>query len=256
MVAEHKESIVDVINPDGSSAAVLVCEHASAFMPASFKYLGLPNELRQSHAVWDPGALGVARRLSAQLDATLVAGAVSRLIYDCNRPPDAADAMPSRVERIEVPGNAGLNAVDRKRRVQTYYEPFRATLADQIAAVPSPVIITIHSFTPVYAGQSRDVQIGILHDCDDRLASAMLDMAAEHTRLNAKRNQPYGPSDGVTHTLKEYGLAGGHPNVMIEIRNDLVQTETTQHQIADMLAEWLAEGCNKIGYQGVFLCRA
>jgi len=256
MIAKHKQSSVDVKNPNGSSVVVLVCEHASAFIPASFDYLGLPVDLRQSHAVWDPGALGVATRLSDRLDAILVAGAVSRLIYDCNRSPDAADAMPSQVERIAVPGNTGLSTVDQDRRVQTYYDPFRATLADQIAAVPTPVIVTIHSFTPVYDGQPRDVQIGILHDSDVRLANAMLDMSAEHTALTVQRNRPYGPEDGVTHTLKEHGIAGGHPNVMLEIRSDLIQTAATQHEIADMIAAWLASACDRIGQKGVVACRA
>ena len=91
-----------VKNTNGSSSIVIVCEHASSDIPASFNSLGVSQEARKSHAAWDPGALAVAIRLSEQLDAALIAGAVSRLVYDCNRPPDAPDAMPSKSEIFDI----------------------------------------------------------------------------------------------------------------------------------------------------------
>jgi predicted N-formylglutamate amidohydrolase len=102
------------------------------------------------------------------------------------------------------------------------------------------VIVTIHSFTPVYHGQHRAVEIGVLHDSDARLADAMLDIAGRHTPLNVLRNAPYGPQDGVTHTLKEHAIRSGHLNVMIEIRSDLIETQRQQTDMAAMLAGWIA----------------
>jgi len=83
-------------NPDGQSPVVLVCEHASHYIPAQFDGLGLSDDARHSHAAWDPGAMGVALLMAKQMDAALVASGVSRLVYDCNRPPTAIDAMPAR----------------------------------------------------------------------------------------------------------------------------------------------------------------
>lgn len=237
---------VEVINADGASSIVLVCEHASNHIPASFNHLGLPPEHRDSHAAWDPGALGVARALSDALDASLVAGRVSRLVYDCNRPPDAPDAMPARSEVIDVPGNAGLSSAQRARRTADYYAPFRAALAAQIARTAAPVLVTIHSFTPSYHGQLREVEIGILQDTDTRLADAMLSCVAQHTKANTQRNQPYGVTDGVTHTLKEHALPEGHLNVMLEIRNDLIKTAAAQTEMAGMIARWLQDALAKI----------
>lgn len=242
---DDEQDVVRLINASGSSSVVLVCEHASSFIPDHLENLGLKPEDRQSHAAWDPGALAVAKRLSDRLNAKLVASAISRLVYDCNRPPEAADAMPERSERIAVPGNVGLDAAARKERAATYYVPFRQAVVSAVNATASPILITVHSFTPTYDGQPRSVEIGVLHDDDTRLADAMLD-AAIASSLDARRNEPYGPQDGVTHTLKEHAVKAGHPNVMIEIRNDLITDEAQQHQIADCLGEWLDASLPKI----------
>lgn len=231
-------NIVCLINEEGTSPVILVCEHASSLIPDPFDNLGLKPDDRESHAAWDPGALAVAELLSARLNAKLVASKISRLVYDCNRPPEAADAMPERSERIVVPGNAGLTAAARAERTNTYYEPFRRAVASAISVTDKPVLVTIHSFTPVYNGEPRSVEIGILHDSDTRLADAMLD-AAGSSALNVQRNEPYGPHHGVTHTLKEHAIKDGHANVMIEIRNDLIADDAQQRHIADQLGAWL-----------------
>lgn len=238
---ENRDVVNDVVNiVPGSSGLLLVCEHASAYIPLVLNDLGLPAADRFSHAVWDPGALEVARGVAQIMDATLVASEISRLVYDCNRPPEAPDAMPHRSERIDVPGNAGLDAAVRAERVARYYLPFRQALAEAIADQSQPVIVTIHSFTPIYQGQQRSVEIGILHDSDTRLADVLLALGPQHTDLVTRRNAPYGPEDGVTHTLKEHAITAGFPNVMIEIRNDLIQTPEQQSAMARLLSGWLA----------------
>ncbi|MEX3316130.1 N-formylglutamate amidohydrolase [Sulfitobacter sp. PS-8MA] len=237
--SETVQEAVEVINAGAKAPVVLVCEHAARDIPSHFEGLGLDAAALESHVAWDPGALSVARQMSDELDAVLVAGRVSRLVYDCNRPPDAPGAMPAQSEIFAIPGNAELDDSARAARVTRYYEPFRATLAATIKRVDAPVIVTVHSFTPIYHGRPRAVEIGVLHDSDTRLADAMLATAEEHTDLKVLRNAPYGPQDGVTHTLKEHGLVHGHPHVMLEIRNDLIATEAEQQQMGAMISTWL-----------------
>ncbi|SFR60679.1 Predicted N-formylglutamate amidohydrolase [Yoonia tamlensis] len=247
---------VQIDNPTGRSAAVLVCEHASCNIPAALAGLGLSQDARQSHAAWDPGALAVAQRMSQRLDAVLVSSTVSRLVYDCNRPPSAPDAMPAKSEVFDVPGNVGLTQAARDARTNAYYLPFQTALAAQIAKMHAPIIVTIHSFTPVYHGQARAVEIGVLHDDDTRLADAMLETAAAHTSALVLRNDPYGPENGVTHTLREHALPGGHLNVMLEVRNDLIATPATQTAMGDMIAAWVADSVSQITDQGAVQCVA
>jgi len=235
--------VVEVSRRNGRSPVVLVCEHASPHIPAAFGGLGVSPKARESHVAWDPGAVAVAQAMSRALDATLVSSLVSRLVYDCNRPPHAPSAMPLRSEAYEVFGNHNLTDAEKHARVARYYTPFRDRLASEIARRTDPILVTIHSFTPVYSGQSRDVEIGILHDSDSRLADAMLRVAPEY---DVRRNAPYGPADGVTHTLKEHAIAHGHLNVMIEIRNDLIADEASQVEIAGMLSGWIMQALKTV----------
>lgn len=234
---------VDLINPAGRGGFVLVCEHAANFIPPALQGLGLAPGLDTSHIAWDPGALAVAREMARILDAPLVAQRVSRLVYDCNRPPEAASAIPEISEVHPVPGNAGLSPAARQARVDAVYLPFRDALAACLdarqGAGGAPAVVTVHSFTPVYMGRKREVEVGILHDTDHRFADAVLQQADAEPDLKVRRNQPYGPADGVTHTLQVHALPRGLENVMIEVRNDLVRDDASQRAIAAMLARWM-----------------
>jgi len=245
-----------VVNAVGSSSVVLVCEHASHHIPHLFNGLGLSLDARESHAAWDPGAMAVANQLSKSLDAILVASEVSRLVYDCNRPPNAPDAMPSRSELIDVPGNKILTQSKRNMRAEVYYWPFQSALSSVVKQVANPIVVTVHSFTPIYHGQMRSVEIGILHDTDTRFADAMLQTAHAHTTANVQRNEPYGPEHGVTHTLKEHAIKDGHLNVMLEIRNDLIERAQQQEVMAALLAGWIVDAFAQMNVAGVVQCQA
>ncbi|MBL6929031.1 MAG: N-formylglutamate amidohydrolase [Rhodospirillales bacterium] len=231
-----------VFNPSGTGDFVLACEHASNFVPPEFDHLGLPESAFESHIAWDPGALQVAQIISAVLDAPLIAPAVSRLVYDCNRPPTVKDAVPEKSETYDIPGNKGLDSSVRQARSARFYTPFRETLAATIErrlqAGGEPVVMTIHSFVPVYRGEKREMDLGIIHDADSRLADAYLREARRDNEYRVIRNKPYSPEDGVTHTLAVHALSRGLLNVMIEIRNDLIATEADQRVMARRLASY------------------
>jgi predicted N-formylglutamate amidohydrolase len=149
--------------------------------------------------------------------------------------------MPATSEVHVIPGNKDLTQTQRTDRSQRFYVPFRDRLASTLEQRADPIVVTVHSFTPIYRGHARTVEFGILHDSDTRLADAMLLTAAHHTSREVRRNDPYGPEDGVTHTLKEHALPQGRPNVMLEIRNDLIRTPEQQEEVADCLCKWLHE---------------
>ncbi|WP_430449368.1 N-formylglutamate amidohydrolase [Rhodophyticola sp.] len=253
LVETEQDKVVETFNPTRSGPVVLLCEHASHHIPAQFQDLGLTEASRHSHAAWDPGAVGVALNLSELFDAPLVAGRVSRLVYDCNRPPEAVSAMPDRSEAIDIPGNRNLTPEDRLARERSIYRPFLAavdTVLDRRRqAGTDTALVTVHSFAPVFHGRPRDVDIGIVHDADARLANAVLERAPSLSHRKIGRNDPYGPEDGVTHSLKLHGMARSLPNVMIEIRNDLIGTPAEQRRIAAELHSILAPALTEVGLQ-------
>ena len=231
---------VEIINPNGAGRVVLLCEHASPRIPPEYDDLGLSEKDRLSHAAWDPGARDLTLLLSQALDAPVIASTVSRLVYDCNRPPEAPSAMPKKSELIEVPGNQGLSQAQRDARVAAVYAPFCAAVSEVLdARGPETIVVTVHSFTPIYFGQPRAVELGLLHDEDSRLVDAMLDHLDQVSGRRVERNEPYGPMDGVTHSLRLHALSRGFANVMIEVRNDLLRSDdqvaTAAHEILALL---------------------
>jgi predicted N-formylglutamate amidohydrolase len=244
---------VDICHRYAKGPVLLLCEHASYHIPERYHGLGLAPAHRRSHAAWDPGARDVAVELSALLDAPLVASRVSRLVYDCNRPPEAASAMPERSEIVEVPGNRRLTPAQRAARVEAVYRPFcdavTSVLVQREAHDIPTVLITIHSFTPTFHGRVRAVEIGILHDADRRLADAMLAHAHRLAHRCIKRNAPYGPEDGVTHSLVRHGIDNGLANVMIEIRNDLLATPDDARTMARELMQLIQPALSTLGVE-------
>jgi len=246
LLGEDEGKPVWVENSEARGEIVLVCEHGANLIPKRLGTLGLEREVLQRHIAWDPGALALARRLAASLDAELYHQRFSRLVYDCNRPPEAESATPSKSEIYSIPGNIGIRPAERHARIEEIYRPFRDGLSSLIqrrsAAGRATMLVTIHSFTPVYFGKTRDVEVGILHDRDSRLADAMIAQADRmQTKYVVRRNEPYGPADGVTHTLVEHGLANGLPNVMIEVRNDLLDDEDGQAAMAAFLTNLIKQ---------------
>ncbi|VAW22206.1 Riorf59 protein [hydrothermal vent metagenome] len=249
LLAQEKP-VFEIVNAKGAAPVIFVCEHASNRIPQYFGDLGLSQQELQSHIAWDPGARQIALALSTAFDAPLISSSVSRLIYDCNRPPDSANAMRTKSENTLIPGNTNISEAEAHARIEQIYLPFVSKLQSVIKqksdTATLPVMITIHSFTPVYFGKPRDVEIGVLHSDDGRLADAMLALNSAHTALNVKRNKPYGPLDGVTHTLKEHGLKNGLINVMLEIRNDLIAAPKDQQAMALMLTRWLKDALARL----------
>lgn len=245
------DSVVSLVNSQGKSAVLIVCEHASNHIPSVYADLGISKELLESHITWDPGAHNVAMHLSKLLDSPYVKGEVSRLVYDCNRPTNVASAIPEKSEIFDIPGNMGLSDAERNERIKNIYQPFEDCLARTVSnfKIP-PVIITIHSFTAVYADVPRSVELGILHDKDTRLADAMLAVANKHTALVTLRNEPYGPENGVTHTLTTHANPINVPSVMIEVRNDLIKTDAECENIATMLHGLINEALSIISHEG------
>lgn len=237
-------TVVQIENGEAPGPFLIVCEHASNHFPAAFGKLGLDAGARRAHIAWDPGALGVARRLASMLNAPLIHAGVSRLVYDLNRPPNSPGAMTARSETYDIPGNQNLSAAERQRRTAEVYLPFHdalhAEIARRIAAGNPPVIVTIHSFTPVWFGKPRAVEFGIIHDADPTLAKAVLAEAKARTKLDSRLNEPYSAADEVTHTLKLHATPYGLKNVMLEVRNDLIADAAAQTAMGDLLAPVLA----------------
>lgn len=230
---------VTVVNEGGTSPYVLICEHASRFIPPAYGGLGLPDHERARHIAWDIGAADVARALSVLLDAPLVLAGYSRLLIDLNRPTDSPTSIPAISESTPIPGNIGIDRAERARRIARYFDPFHAEveriIAGRIAAGTPATIIGVHSFTPVYKGFARPWHAGVLHRRSQAFGHALAEALGGAAQAIAE-NEPYQIEDDGDYAVPVHGEARGLDAVLIEIRQDLIEDEAKAGAWAARLA--------------------
>jgi predicted N-formylglutamate amidohydrolase len=232
MLRPDEPSPVRVLREDGKSDLFFTADHAGRGVPRSLANLGLPESELSRHIGWDIGIAGVTERLSAALDATAVLQTYSRLVIDCNRDPSVASSIPEISEVTEVPGNRALSAEHRLARRQAIFDPYhtriRSLLDTREAAGRRTVYVAMHSFTPVFKGESRAMQVGVLYNRDPRLALIMLELLRAEGDLVVGDNAPYAVSDITDYGVPIHAEKRGLPHVEIEIRQDLIADEAGQ----------------------------
>lgn len=229
---------VSVENEAGASPILLVCEHASRFIPARYGGLGLGEADLARHIAWDIGAAELSRALSRSLDATLVLGGYSRLLVDCNRPLSSPTLMPVVSETTPIPGNEGIDDAERARRIEGIFAPFQAAVAARLdaraAAGRRSVVVGVHSFTPVFKGVARPWHAGVLYGRAEAFGERLL-AALGGPSPTLAANEPY-RVDAEDYTVPVHGDARGLDAVLLEVRNDLIATGDGVRAWADRLA--------------------
>jgi hypothetical protein len=138
-----------------------------------------------------------------------------------------------------IPGNRVLDGAERAERIANYYNPYHRAidaLIDRLLKVGmTPVLLSIHSFTPHWRGRSRPWHAGILWDKDSRLARPMLELLRGEAGLSIGDNEPYsGRLKG--DTLWQHGTRRGIAHAIIEVRQDLIRDPKGQGEWAARLA--------------------
>src|SRR5258708_18169363 len=121
-------------NAAGRSPFLLTCDHYGRLIPRVLGDLGLPESDLVRHIAWDIGIAGVAEQLSKQLDAHLIVQRYSRLVIDCNRPPDVASSIPRISEATTIPGNEGLSREASAMRRAKIFDPYHRRIGEIIDA--------------------------------------------------------------------------------------------------------------------------
>jgi predicted N-formylglutamate amidohydrolase len=232
----------------GSSNFVIVVDHASARLPRCLGDLGVPPAELHRHIAWDIGALAVARRVAAALDAALVAQNYSRLVIDCNRDPKVPTSIPIVSESTPIPGNRDLTEAQRLARRRAIFDPYHdfisALLEERAAAGQPTILVAQHSMTDVFKGARRAMHAAVLYNRDRRFAHMVLERLRREPQLTIGDNQPYFVSDETDYTIPRHGERRGLPHVEIEIRQDLLLDAAGQIEWATRITRVLedAEG--------------
>ncbi len=219
---------------------LITCDHATNTVPPDVGggSLGLAREDMERHIAYDVGAWGVSQHLGALLNGPVIGANFSRLVIDPNRGEDDPTLLMKLYDGSVIPANRHADAAERERRLNAYYRPYHRELA-RLAALPHMVIVAVHSFTRQLRGRDpRPWHVGILHTADERLSRPLLDLLRAERDLVVGDNEPYSghlPGD----SIDRHATAFNRPNVLIEIRNDLIADHAGQREWAERLAPLL-----------------
>ncbi len=238
----------DIIDGDRSLGLVLLADHARNDLPDEYGNLGLPPSEFQRHIAYDIGVEITTRRLATLTGAPAVMAGFSRLLIDPNRGEDDPTLIRQLYDGSIVSGNYPMDPEERERRLERFYRPYHDAVSAMIASVAQasdapPLIISVHSFTPVMQGRARPWHAGVLWDLDDRVARPLMEMLAQDPKVVVGDNEPY---DGALRgdTMYKHAIVNGLAHALIEIRQDLIANQDGAHQWAERLAP-IVEAINR-----------
>lgn len=205
---------------------VVSCEHASNAVPPGFD-LGVPPEVLDTHAAWDPGAPPVAELLAQALGAPLFVGKWTRLLADLNRSPENPASVPEVAFDVPVPANQGLTEAERAARLERYHAPYWAAVSRRVEAVlaQDPQVkllhLSVHSFTGEFRGEIRPMSLGVMFDPARRLERHVADVLLEDLNrqgVHAVENEPYdGRHDALCTALRGSFSEDRYAGLIIEL---------------------------------------
>jgi predicted N-formylglutamate amidohydrolase len=230
---------------------MLTADHAGKLIPRSLGNLGVAVPDLERHIAWDIGIAGVTEHLSAALDATAALQSYSRLVIDCNRDPSWPSAMPVLSEFTEIPGNRDLTEADRAARTNEIFRPYHDRIAALIdaraAASRRTILVAMHSFTPIFKGEPRKIEVGVLYFRRTRLAEIMLDLLRQQPDLTVGENAPYALTEDSDYSIPFHAERRGLEHVEIEIRQDLIATPEGQAIWANRFSHWFTLALPRLG---------
>ena len=233
------------IDRRASSRCLVVADHAGAAVPGCLQGLGLGQDMFRQHIAVDIGSRAMAELLAESLGASLIMANYSRLVVDLNRHLDDPTAFIPVSDGVVIPGNQNLGAAQKQRRADALYHPYHGSIDNLIDGFMergcAPVIISMHSFTPVLARQARPWHIGVLWDKDPRIAHPLLERLRHDPELIVGDNEPYSGRHPADYTVDHHGEGRGVANVSLEVRQDLIADGAGVRRWGALLAEALTD---------------
>ncbi len=236
---------------------IFVCDHAANALPQPYGTLGLERGAFATHIAYDIGAAEVTRMLARAFAAPAILARWSRLLIDLNRGPDDPTLVMQLSDGRIIPGNRHLGPADIGARLAEFHAPYHAAIETEIARSSAsgsvPAIVSIHSFTPVWKGNPRPWEIGVLWDRDPRLAAPLLAGFARAGFIVGD-NQPYS-GELENDCLYVHGTMNGLPHVLIEIRQDLIAKKPARAALVLRLKPIIMDAVKEMGNAAVRFTR-
>lgn len=205
----------------GRGPVVITCEHASDRLPPPWTWPPADRHLRGTHWALDLGVADLVAELHAATGWPAVLADFCRLLADPNRAEEHPDLVRTHADGAPIALNQHVDAAERVRRLDRFHRPYHAAVERLVVDNPGAALLSIHSFTDVYEGSRRTLELGVLFDRDEAIATAM----AEDLRALGHRvglNAPWSGRDGLIYGANHHALGYDRVCIELEFRQDLL----------------------------------
>ena len=223
---------------------LIIADHASNFVPKENNNLGVPNSFLKQHIAYDIGVKELSLDLSNRLKCKVIQGKYSRLLIDLNRDLDDPTIIPEIVDRKIIRGNIGLSKSEVRLRVKKMYNKYHHEIDQTIKKEKIKVILSLHSFNPIFKNKKRLLEFGILSNEDKNLSSIIINQLRSQ-QVNIGDNKPY-KGNLIGDSMHRHGLRNKLPHALIEVRNDLLSNPSEIKRVSKLLHKTIVESLKKL----------
>lgn len=238
MIAIELDEAHEIARAGAHAGVLITCEHASERLPEPWRWSERDQRLVGTHWAFDLGAADLAREYATAIGGVAVLSRFSRLLADPNRPESSETLFRALAEGEPVELNASIDPAEREIRLDGYYRPFHEAVDREVAASGAPILLAMHTFTPLYEGNPRSLEIGVLFDREEHLAVQLLDAFA-HAGWSVAPNEPYSGRAGLIHVVERHAKTHDRRAIELEVRQDLAVDPAFRARFVSVLARVL-----------------
>lgn len=238
-VGREVHEAFEAIDGERTSPVFLTCEHASQRLPEGYAWHPADRRLVDTHWAYDLGAAEIVNELSAAIRAPAVLSRFSRLLIDPNRAEDAESLFLAEAEGAPVELNRDITEAERARRIERFHRPYHEAIDSRLGVHRAEILFSIHSFTPVWEGKARPMEVGVLFDEEDELAERLEKILREAGFATAM-NEPYSGKAGLIYSAGRHARVHGRRALELEVRQDLSVRPDFRARLVDSLARFFS----------------
>lgn len=238
--ARTRADAFEVVRGRADAPILVTCEHASQSLPEGWSWSERDRRLVDTHWAFDLGAAELTHELADALEATAVLSRFSRLLVDANRPETSPTLFREHAEGEPIELNTiHLDDADRRARIERFLRPYHTAVDEAVGASRAPIVLAMHSFTPLYEGTPRTLEVGVLFDDDEPLAERVLEVLRRRG-LRAEPNEPYSGKEGLMYAVDRHARTHRRQALELEVRQDLAVDAAFRAELVALLCELFA----------------
>lgn len=219
---------------------ILTCEHAGYEIPAFLKdKITISKEKLLSHEGWDAGAFEVCEHLQKQYKAKVFSNHTTRLVIDYNR------NLKNKAIKASTQKLISQTELDR---LISDYSKYRYKISKEVETALAKgqrlLVISVHSFTPIFKGKTRSTEIGILYRNQiekEVLLAQNIKSNLSNTNFKIHFNRPYrGNTDCFLNDLLDQYVDNERVNgLFLEFNQKLLKKESSKKRLFEQITNIL-----------------